>query len=164
MRFVRLFSAPEFLTITARSAVCLFCTRNFFLSTLACSHKHSNVAYHFRPSGSRYQLCRVLKSLLHERSRFTFDFVIMHTLCKGSTSYKIRYLSMSSGASNPPAWSVSHLSLLSTRDQSNLPPAAPIGCRVVKSKFFFVPPPPHGIGILSKGLLCFFTFWILVSV
>ncbi len=54
-----------------------------------------------------------------------------------STSYKIRYLSMSSGSVVQQILHYglfSHLSLLSTRDQWNLTPAARVGCRVIKSK------------------------------
>ncbi len=82
-------------------------------------------------------ICVVFKLLLNERSLFTFDFAITHTLCKGSTSYMIRYMSMNSGSVEQQIFQhglVSHLSLLSTRDQSNL--TARFGCRVVKSLFF----------------------------
>ncbi len=73
------------------------------------------------------------------RFTFTFYFAITRTLCKGSTSYKIRYLSLSSGSVEQQILKhglVSHLSLFSTCDQSNLTPAALVGCRVAKSVFF----------------------------
>ncbi len=57
----------------------------------------------------------------------------------GSTSYNIRYLSMNSGSVEQQILKhglVSHLSLFSTCDQSNLTPAGLFGCRVAKSAFF----------------------------
>ncbi len=97
------------------------------------SIKHSNIVYNFGASGNCYlyamRLCFLL-SLLILRS---------HDLCKGSTSYKIRYLLLSPGSVEQQIHLngfVSHLSLFSTCDQSNLTPAALVGCRVAKSAFF----------------------------
>ncbi len=106
-------------------------------------------------------ICGILKSFLNERSlfTFTFDFTITCTLCKGNTSYKIRYVSMSSGSVEQQIFHHgldSHLFLLSTRDQWNLTPAARVGCRVVKSEFFF-----HGIGLLLiLAVGWFFPPWV----
>ncbi len=67
----------EFLTITIRS--CEFCVR---------SRKHSNIAYNVYASGIHYQYAVAVH----------FRFTIAYALCKGSRSYDIRYLSMSSGS------------------------------------------------------------------
>ncbi len=105
------------------------------------SFKHSNIVYNFGASGSCY-LYAVYLNIFEwgfALFTFTFDFAITHTLCKRSTSYKIRYLSMSSGSVEQQILKhglVSHLSLFSTCDQSNLTPAALVGCRVAKSAFF----------------------------
>ncbi len=125
----------EFLTIAA-------CSRNMFLSRdfRVHSFKHSNIVYHFGASGSRYLYAVYLNIFewAFALFTFTFDFAITCTLCEGSTSYKIRYLSMSSGSVEQQILKhglVSHLSLFSTCDQSNLTPAALVGCRVAKSLF-----------------------------
>ncbi len=57
------------------------------------SFKHSNIVYNFGASGSRYLYAVYLNIFewAFALFTFTFDFVITHTLCKGSTSYKIRY-------------------------------------------------------------------------
>ncbi len=118
------------------------CSRNMFRSRTFAGHfKHSNIVYHFGASGSSC-LNAVYLNIFEwafALFTFTFDFTITRTLCKGSTSYKIRYLSMSSGSVEQQILKhglLSHLSLFSTCDQSNLTPAALVGCRVAKSMFF----------------------------
>ncbi len=131
---IRCFLNPaptEFLTIAA-------CSHNMFRSRdfRVHSFKHSNIVYHFGASGSRYLYVVYLN--IFEWAFALFTFAITRTLCKGSTSYKIRYLSMSSGSVEQKILKhglFSHLSLFSTCDQSNLTPAALVVCRVAKSAF-----------------------------
>ncbi len=110
-----------------------------FRSRDFCVHsfKHSNIVYNFGASGSRYLYAVYLNIFewAFALFTFTFDFVITHTLCKGSTSYKIRYLSMNSGSVEQQILKhglFSHLSWFSTCDQSHLS----VGCRVAKSAYF----------------------------
>ncbi len=107
----------EFLTIAA-------CSHNMFRSRDFHVHsfKLSNIVYNFGASGSRSQYSEYLNLfwMSVQAVNFHFDFAITRTLCKGSTFYKIRYMSMSSGSveqqilQNKP---VSHRSLFSICDQ-----------------------------------------------
>ncbi len=129
----------EFLTIAV-------CSRNMFRCRdfRVHSFKRSNIEYNFGASGSHYLYAVYLNIFewAFALFTFTFDFAITRTLCKGSTSYKIRYLSLSSGSVEQQILKhglVSHLSLFSTCDQSNLTLAA-LDCQV---RVFF-----HRIGLL----------------
>ncbi len=105
------------------------------------SFKHFNTVYNFGASGSSCLNAVYLNIFewVFALFTFTFDLAITRTLCKGSTSYKIRYLSMSLLSVEQQILQhglVSHLSLFLTCDQSNLTPAALVGCMVAKSAFF----------------------------
>ncbi len=116
----------EFLTIAA-------CSRNMFRSRDFCVHsfKHSNIVYNFGASGSHYLYAVYLN---------IFEFLLAlsisrsHALCvKGA------HLTRSDGVNEQQILQhglVSHLSLFSTCDQSNLTPSSLVGCRVAKSTFF----------------------------